>query len=409
MLCNRADHTARCAELLKQTSASIFNGKTKISALPMSTKLPAGSHTVVQLCAIALAISISPNLLAQQNSSTKISPAKISKISSDADGGEYVNFAEWREVSEFIDQMVEKHGFNKAELITMFSKIRYVDSAIQLMKPAPASKPKNWAAYRARFVEPVRIRVGVEFWDTYADALSRAETQYGVPAEIIVGIVGVETVYGRNVGTFRVMDAITTLAFDYPNTPAREARMVFFRRELENTLLLAKESDIDPFTLVGSYAGAIGWAQFMPSSIRQYAIDFDGDGKIDLRNSPVDAIGSIAHYLAEHGWKPGMPIVFPVTLSTDTSVKNRWQTFIGQGLEAKYSLEELMAAGVVPSVVLPNDMRFGLIDLQNGQDPSEYWIGTNNFYAITQYNRSFFYAMSVIDLGRAVRAARTQQ
>ncbi|AIY43440.1 Membrane-bound lytic murein transglycosylase B precursor [Collimonas arenae] len=359
---------------------------------------------------MAVAVAASPNLLAQQSTAVKTTAAKASvrKAMNNADDGEFANFAEWKEVSAFIDQMVEKHGFDRAELVTMFNKVRYVDSAIQLMKPAPASKPKNWAAYRARFVEPVRIQAGVEFWNTYADALRRAEAQYGVPAEIIVGIIGVETVYGRNVGSFRVMDAITTLAFDYPNTPTREARMAFFRGELESTLLYAKESGIDPFTLLGSYAGAIGWPQFMPSSIRQYGVDFDGKGVIDLRNSPIDAIGSVAHYLAEHGWKTGMPIVFPVTLSTDTSAENRWQAFIGRGLEAKYSVDELTAAGVVPGVVLPNDMRFGLIDLQNGQNPAEYWIGTDNFYAITQYNRSFFYAMSVVDLGRAVRVAREQ-
>lgn len=382
-------------------------------------KSSVGLHKIVQLCAIAAAISISPNLQAQQSSTSKTSSAsntsskspsaKMRKASSTADDGEFANFAEWKDVSAFIDQMVEKNGFDRDELVATFNKIRYVDSAIQLMKPAPASKPKNWAAYRARFVEPVRIQAGVEFWNTYADALKRAEAQYGVPAEIIVGIVGVETVYGRNVGNFRVMDAITTLAFDYPNTPTRDARMAYFRGELENTLLFARESGIDPFSLLGSYAGAIGWAQFMPSSIRQYGVDFDGNGKIDLRNSPIDAIGSIAHYLAEHGWKTGMPIVFPATLSTDTSVENRWQAFIGQGLEAKYSLDDLMAAGVVPGVVPPADMRFGLIDLQNGQNPTEYWLGTDNFFAITQYNRSFFYAMSVVDLGRAVRVARGQQ
>ena len=365
-------------------------------------------HKIIQLCAIAIALSISPSLQAQSSGASTSPSVKIRKASSAADDGEFVNFAEWKDVSAFIDQLVEKDSFDRAELVAMFSKIRYIDSAIQLMKPAPASKPKNWAAYRARFVEPVRIKAGVEFWNTYADALKRAEAQYGVPAEIIVGIVGVETVYGRNVGNFRVMDAITTMTFDYPNTPTRDARMAYFRGELENTLLFAQESGIDPFTLLGSYAGAIGWAQFMPSSIRQYGVDFDGNGKIDLRNSPIDAIGSIAHYLAEHGWKTGMPIVFPVTLSTDTSVENCWQAFIGQGLEAKYSLDDLMAAGVVPGVVPPADIRFGLIDLQNGQNPTEYWLGTDNFFAITKYNRSFFYAMSVVDLGRAVHAARDQ-
>ena len=333
--------------------------------------------------------------------------------------GEFANFAQWQGVPEFIDQIVGKHGFNKVEVEAILRRTQYVDSAIQLMKPAPAGRPKNWRAYRARFVEPVRINAGTAFWDQNAEALARAEAQFGVPAEIIVGIIGVETVYGRNTGNFRVMDAVTTLAFAYPNTPNREARMAYFRGELENTLLLAREAGIDPFSLLGSYAGAIGWPQFMPSSIRQHAIDFDGDGRIDLRKSQVDAIGSVANFLVQHGWKPGAPIVFPASVRAlpdpamlDVSDKpeedGRWQKFIAQSLEAKYTLDELAAGGVIPGAALPADIRFGLVDLQNGTQPTEYWLGTDNFFAITQYNRSFFYAMSVVDLGRSVRVARSR-
>ncbi|WP_228124789.1 lytic murein transglycosylase B [Glaciimonas soli] len=326
------------------------------------------------------------------------------------DKGEFANFGQWKDVSAFIDQLVAKDGFTRAELEAVFSKTRYVESAVRLMRPAPPGKTKNWQAYRARFIEPVRINAGVQFWNTYADALKRAEAEYGVPAEIIVGIIGVETVYGRNTGNFRVMDAITTLAFDYPDTPTRDARMTFFRGELENALLYARESRIDPFSLKGSYAGAIGLPQFMPSSIRQYAVDFDGTGQIDLRNSAVDAIGSVAHYLQVHGWKRNLPIVFSATVASDTSTEDRWNAYIGQGLEAKFSLDELVAAGVIPSPALANagasGLRFGLVDLQNGNAPTEHWLGTDNFFAITKYNRSFFYAMSVVDLGRAVRAAR---
>ena len=329
--------------------------------------------------------------------------------------GEFANFVQWKEVSDFIDQMVVKHDFSRPELEALLGQARYVDTTIQLMKPAPAGKPKNWRAYRARFVEPVRIEAGVRFWNDNADALARAEQQYGVPADIIVGIIGVETVYGRNTGNFRVMDALTTLAFDYPDTPTRLARMVFFRGELENTLLFARESGIDPFSLLGSYAGAIGWPQFMPSSIRQYAVDFDGDGKIDLRNSQADAIGSVANFLAQHGWQRGEPLVFPATVDSrdpadgnDDIRSNPWQAFIGQGLEAKFSVDALKAGGVRPVIEPPADMMFGLVDLQNGFEPTEYWLGGNNFFAITKYNRSFFYAMSVIDLGRAVLSARSQ-
>ncbi|WP_343649361.1 lytic murein transglycosylase B [Herbaspirillum sp.] len=320
------------------------------------------------------------------------------------DQGEFVNFNDWKDVGRFIDEMVERNQFQRSDLNDLFAKTRYVDSAIQLIKPAPSTKPKNWSAYRARFVEPVRINAGVEFWNTYGVALARAEAQYGVPMEIIVGIIGVETVYGRNTGNFRVMDALTTLAFDYPNTPNREARMAFFRGELENTLLLAREAGIDPLSLRGSYAGAIGWPQFMPGSIREYAVDFDGDGKIDLRNSPVDAIGSVAHYLSVHGWQRGEPVAFPVTVSADNL---QWQAMLNQGLEAKYSEDQLHAAGI-STPPLPAGQRFGLVDLQNGTGPTEYWIATNNFYAITQYNRSYFYAMSVADLGRAVAVARNR-
>jgi membrane-bound lytic murein transglycosylase B len=344
--------------------------------------------------------------------------------------GEFANFGQWHEVAAFIDDMVARDGFDRAALNRVFSKTRYIDSAITLMKPAPAGRPKNWTAYRLRFVEPVRINAGMQFWNKYEGELTRAEIDYGVPAEIIVAIIGVETVYGSNTGNFRVMDAITTLAFDYPDTPNRDARMQFFRGELENTLLFARESHIDPFSLLGSYAGAIGLPQFMPSSIRQYAVDFDGDGKIDLRNSPVDAIGSVAHFLSVHGWRRGLPLVYPVKAPADDAAAQTWQPLLDKGLEATYSLDDIKAAGIVPTADIPaaskadinaagaadtantintgSDVKYGLIDLQNGNGPTEYWLGSDNFFAITKYNRSYFYAMSVIDLSRAIRAAKEQ-
>lgn len=332
--------------------------------------------------------------------------AKTHTTSTDpAEIGEFANFTQWKEASAFIDDMVAKHGFERSEVEAILKKARYVDIAVQLVKPPPPNKPKNWTAYRARFIEPVRVRAGVTFWNTYADALARAEQQYGVPAEIIVGILGVETIYGRQTGKFRVMDAIATLAFAYPNTPNRQVRMEYFRGELENTLLFARDEGIDPFTLLGSYAGAIGLPQFMPGSILRYAVDFDGDDRIDLRNSPIDAIGSVANFLAQHGWKRGAPIAFPVRVSGEGATAS-WQQFIGQSLEAKYSLDELKTNGILPAVDMPTDMSYGLVDLQNGLEQTEYWLGTDNFFAISQYNRSFFYAMSVVELGRAVRNAR---
>ncbi len=318
--------------------------------------------------------------------------------------GEQVNFREWKAVAEFEDEMVSKHGFDRNELKALIAQVHYIDSAVQLVKPAPPGKPKNWQAYKALFIEPVRIDGGVNFWNENAAALARAEAQYGVPAEIIVGIIGVETVYGRNTGRFRVMDVLTTLAFAYPETPNREARMAFFRSELENTLLLARKSNIDPLSLVGSFAGAVGLPQFMPGSILAYGVDFDGDGQIDLRNSAVDAIGSVANFLVQHGWQAGQagPIAYPATVSPGRA----WESFIGQGLAAKFTADELGTAGAISESALPPGMLFGLIDLQNGAEATEYWLATNNFFAITHYNRSYFYAMSVVELGKAVRLAR---
>ena len=318
--------------------------------------------------------------------------------------GEFVNFGQWKEVSQFLDEMVAKHGFTRAELDALMGQVHYVDSAVQLMKPAPPGKPKNWQAYSARFIEPVRINGGVRFWNDNRDTLARAEALYGVPADIIVGIIGVETVYGSNTGRFRVLDALTTLAFAYPVAPSRDARMAFFRGELESTLLYARQTGIDPLTLLGSYAGAIGLPQFMPSSIIKHAVDFDGDGKIDLRNSPADAIGSVASFLVQHGWQREAPA--PIVYRADVSPSRAWEPYINQGLEAKFAEKDLIAAGVVTTSPLPPSTLYGLVDLQNGSDATEYWLATNNFFAITQYNRSYFYAMSVIDLGAAIKQAR---
>jgi membrane-bound lytic murein transglycosylase B len=339
-------------------------------------------------------------------------PAKAAKLKAKAPApvrkvdyaGEQVNFREWQAVAEFEDDMAARHGFEREALKALMGQVHYIDSAVQLVKPAPPGKPKNWQAYRALFIEPVRIDAGVEFWNENASALARAEAQYGVPAEVIVGIIGVETVYGRNTGRFRVMDVLTTLAFAYPETPNRAARMAFFRGELENTLLLARKSNIDPLSLVGSFAGAVGLPQFMPGSILAYGVDFDGDGRIDLRNSAVDAIGSVANFLVQHGWRADIagPFAYPANVAPSRA----WESFIGQGLAAKFSAAELAAAGAVSEAALPAGLLFGLIDLQNGAEATEYWLATDNFFAITHYNRSYFYAMSVVELGKAVRLAR---
>jgi membrane-bound lytic murein transglycosylase B len=317
--------------------------------------------------------------------------------------GEEVNFQDWQAVRDFEDEMVSRNGFDRAAIEALVAKTRFIDSAVQLVKPAPPGKPKNWQAYSERFIEPIRINAGVRFWNENADQLARAEAEYGVPAEIIAGIIGVETIYGRDTGRFRIVDVLTTLAFAYPESPNRNDRMQFFRSELEKTLLLARQEGIDPFSLLGSFAGAVGMPQFMPSNILKYGVDYDGDGIVDLRNSAADAIGSVANFLVAHGWDRNAtgPSVFPA----DVTPSMTWEPLLG-GLEARYSAAELQAAGVATRTPLPDQRPYGLIDLQNGADPTEYWVANANFFAITKYNRSYFYAMSVVELGRAVRLAR---
>ena len=317
--------------------------------------------------------------------------------------GEQVNFSEWQAVRDFEDELVNRHGFDRAALQDLIRQTRFIDSAVQLVKPAPPGKPKNWKAYSDRFIEPIRINAGVRFWNENAATLARAEAIYGVPAEIIVGIIGVETIYGRDTGRFRVVDVLTTLAFAYPEAPNRNERMAFFRGELENTLLLARKEHIDPFSLLGSFAGAVGMPQFMPGNILKYGVDFDGDGIVDLRGSASDAIGSVANFLVEHGWDRNNsgPPVFPA----DVAPSLAWEPLLG-GLAARYRPAELQGAGVATHVSLPEDRLYGLVDLQNGADPTEYWVANTNFFAITKYNRSYFYAMSVVELGRAVRLSR---
>jgi membrane-bound lytic murein transglycosylase B len=329
--------------------------------------------------------------------------APVAPAKPDADS-EAVNFREWSAVQQFEDEMVAKHGFNRAELDTLFGQARLLETAVQLVKPAPPGKPKNWQLYSSRFIEPIRINAGVRFWNENAEVLARAERTYGVPAEILVGIIGVETVFGRDTGRFRVIDTLTTLAFAYPEAPNRTDRMAFFRGELENTLLLAQHAGVDPFSYLGSFAGAVGLPQFMPGSILKWGVDFDNDGRVDLRTSVADAIGSVANFLVVHGWK--RDDTGPAVFAAQVAPSRAWEGLLGKGLLPHYHPDELSAAGVTTAAPLPPDRLYGLVDLQNGADATEYWVASDNFFAITNYNRSYFYAMSVIELGRAVRLTR---
>ncbi len=374
-----------------------------IGAGPASHALAASSshHAGAKVAKTAKAAK-SAKLVKKTKGKAAMAAASPARPTIDYDG-EQVNFSEWQAVRDFEDDMVARNGFERADVEAAVGKLRFIDSAVQLVKPAPPGKPKNWQAYSGRFIEPIRINAGVRFWNENAAQLARAEAEYGVPAEIVVGIIGVETIYGRDTGRFRVMDVLATLAFAYPESPNRNDRMQFFRSELEKTMLLARKENIDPFSLLGSFAGAVGMPQFMPSNILKLGVDYDGDGIVDLRNSAADAIGSVANFLVQHGWDRNAtgPSVFPA----DVAPSMAWEPMLG-GLEARYQPAELQGAGVVTRTALPEQRNYGLIDLQNGADPTEYWVANANFFAITKYNRSYFYAMSVIELGRAVKLAR---
>jgi membrane-bound lytic murein transglycosylase B len=292
------------------------------------------------------------------------------------------------EVKAFIDEVVKRHGFKSAELRKLFSKVQRVDPALKLILPG---EPLTWADYRAQFVNETRVANGLAFWKENHRSLARAEKKYGVPAQYIVAIIGVETNYGRNMGKYRVIDSLSTLAFDYP------PRAGFFRRELEQYLLLAREAGIDVFATRGSYAGAIGIPQFMPTSLRRYAVDFNGDGRIDLTGSSADAVGSVANFLKEHGWQAGEPVSFRARPSPEALAR-----YMDGSFEPRHPLAELTAAGLEIAPAPPSPEALGTLVAVG----AEYRVGLKNFYVITRYNRSALYASAVNDLGEALAERR---
>jgi membrane-bound lytic murein transglycosylase B len=310
-------------------------------------------------------------------------------------------------VDAFINDMVARYDFDPNALHALFSNVSYSATAVKLDTPSPTPGIKNWRVYQARFLDTVRINAGVKFWRDNQATLQRAADQFGVPPEVIVGIIGVETIYGRYMGNFRVLDAITTLAFDYPNTPNRAEREATFRKNLEDYLVWTRDAQIDPTTVLGSYTGAIGIPQFLPSSIVQYAVDFDGNNRIDLRTSPADAIGSVANYLKENGWETGRPVVWKI--AGDAGSQGIAQAAADGQPEPHWPLEQLLRSGLVlnePGVDVAAEAGtpVTVIDLPTPGRATEYMLGLKNFYVLTRYNRSFFYALAVYQLGMRVKA-----
>jgi membrane-bound lytic murein transglycosylase B len=303
------------------------------------------------------------------------------------------------EVQAFAADMEKRNGFSKAELLALFAQAHFQPAVIRAILPPTSPRARSWHAYHDRFVEPRRINAGLRFWDDHAAALAQAEQQYGVPAEIIVAIIGVETIYGRNTGDFQTFSALTTLAFDYP------PRADLFRRELESLLILAREEERSPLSYQGSYAGALGLPQFLPSSLRKWAVDFNGDKRLDL-GQPDDAIGSVASFLAGHGWQKGAPIVAPAHVNEEQAA-DRIAALIAEGIEPKRLPSDLRDQGVILGRV--PEQPAALIDLATPDEDTEYRLGYRNFYVLTRYNRSSFYASAVNDLAEALRVERANR
>jgi len=312
-------------------------------------------------------------------------------------------YGERADLMQYAHDLAATQVWDETPLRQLLAQAKQLPAVQRLIMPPPAGTAKDWGAYRARFVEPKRIQAGLAFWEQNAQALQRAQDQYGVPPAIVVGLIGVETFYGQITGGFKVLDALVTLAFDFPT--GRRDRSAFFRDELAAYLQLCREQGLDAAELRGSYAGAMGWPQFMPSSWRRHAVDFDGDGHIDLIQSPVDAIGSVAHYLAEYGWQRELTTHYSVAVPVDTQAR---ATLLAPDVKPSFSVKQFTELGAQLSpAALDHSGPLALIELQMGEAAPQYWAGTQNFYALTRYNWSAYYAMGVIELGRAIEAQRS--
>ena len=308
-------------------------------------------------------------------------------------GTAQANYLDNAEVRSFIKSFTKKHGGSASELGNLFGHAKQQTGVLESIAK-PAERTHTWATYRPIFLTAKRIKEGKEFWDRHEELLNRAENKFGVPPAIIVGIIGVETYYGRITGRHPVFDSLTTLAFDYP------PRSKFFRSELEHFLLLAREENFNPTEVIGSYAGAMGYPQFISSSYRRYAIDFDGDNKRDLRSNIADAVGSIANYFQHHGWQKNKPVSQQVLIRD-----NRYKMLVKKSLKPSITAAQLTAAGI--SLQQPTKGKHTVLALA-GQNGPQLWVTHENFYVITRYNHSHLYAMAVHQLGQEIAKKRTQ-
>lgn len=366
-----------------------------------------------------LLLSACSNTRVQQASATETIVNQSEDVAAEARFSQNLN--------QLIAQIAQTQGIPQASLESGFSDAKTIPSIRKLVLPPSGSFKKNWVAYRKRFIEPVRLKAGKNFWEQNQTFLSKVEQESGVPAEVIVSIIGIETIYGRQTGNFRVKDVLSTLAFSYPDTPNKASREQLFKDQLQELILMCwtegggslpannSNQGLSPsrfnscLNQNSSYAGAIGLPQFMPGSIRNFAVDGDGDGRIDLKQSPKDAIASVANFMRKHGWQPGMPIYFPVQ---EAAISDARLLADGEP-QLKYTIQELITKGILSNE--RGDLQSGgvepqskalIVDLpypdKDGNDQVRYVVGLNNFLTIVQYNRSYFYAQSVAEFAEAL-------
>jgi membrane-bound lytic murein transglycosylase B len=350
---------------------------------------------ILSLILISLALFFSASPQAAELAKKSKSKAKSSAPTSGA------SYAQRSDAMAWAERMAQENQLDPKWVKAQLAQAKLIPSIPKLILPPAQVSQKNWSAYRARFIEPKRIQAGAQFWQRHQNLLNQAEQIYGVPQWLMVGVIGVETFYGQHTGNFRVLDALSTLTFDFPKEhPRATERQAFFSKELAQFLVMASKEKVNPTKLKGSYAGAMGLPQFMPSSWANFAVDFDGDKHIDLFNNPADVIGSVANYFKAFQWQTGMPTHYAVKF--DTSLLDM-DALMAPDILPTFSVNNFQAKGaVIEGEALLHKGPLALIELLNGNDPPSYVAGTENFYAITRYNWSSYYAMAVIELGQAV-------
>ncbi len=355
----------------------------------------------MRILSTLLALLLLSCSLAVQASDTKKKPKSKSPKATATSPAAGPTYTKRQDVNEWAEQMAKSSQLDVKWVKAQLAQARFIPSIPKLILPPTQISKKNWNAYQARFIEPKRIQAGVQFWKENQSTLDRAEQTFGVPPWLVVGIIGVETFYGQHTGNFRTLDALSTLTFDFPKEhPRATERQAFFSKELAQFLMLAHKEKVKPSSIKGSYAGALGLPQFMPSSWAKFAVDFDGDQHIDLFANKVDVIGSVANYFKAFQWQSGMPTHYPVTFNRELLDMD---ALMAPDILPSFSIANFVAKGaVIDGEALAHKGPLALIELLNGDDPPSYVAGTENFYAITRYNWSSYYAMAVIELGQAV-------